>query len=306
MTRSAQRSFWVAFFLILSFLTPVRGDYQAAEKAYQRGDYIGAITHLRPLAEAGDDKAQFSLGMMYAKGEGVDADLVEAYVWVSKAIKGARFESDKQRMRSALEKIKGKMKTEEFSRAQAKLSGKTPEKKPVTPQEEFDICMINLQAGNYQAALDELTKLSEKGFMKAALKLGEMYSNGTGVEKDAEEAFKWYKKAADANDPEGKFQIAQMYMEGRGVPQDEVEGAKQMLEAAEMDFAKAQFQMTLWYEAGKGLNQNFEEAYFWSILAAGQGIEEAEQKMLAYQQSLPPETAQSIRERAKEWKPKKP
>ena len=40
---------------------------------------------LKALAEKGDAEAQYEIGMMYRKGEGVEADLKEAFKWTRKA-----------------------------------------------------------------------------------------------------------------------------------------------------------------------------------------------------------------------------
>ena len=53
--------------------------------AYQRGDYATVVRELRPLAEQGDAKAQFELGVMYATGLGVPQDYAEAVKWYRKA-----------------------------------------------------------------------------------------------------------------------------------------------------------------------------------------------------------------------------
>ena len=53
--------------------------------AYQRGDYATAIRKLRPLAEQGNAKAQYSLGVMYDKGLGVPQDYVQAHMWYNLA-----------------------------------------------------------------------------------------------------------------------------------------------------------------------------------------------------------------------------
>ena len=42
--------------------------------AYKNYDYAMALEHWRPLAEQGDAKAQFQLGIMYAYGQGVPKD----------------------------------------------------------------------------------------------------------------------------------------------------------------------------------------------------------------------------------------
>jgi TPR repeat protein len=53
--------------------------------AYQKGDYQTALKEFKPLAEQGDIKAQFSLGVMYAHGKGVAQDYQQAIYWYQKA-----------------------------------------------------------------------------------------------------------------------------------------------------------------------------------------------------------------------------
>lgn len=53
--------------------------------AYQRGDFAGVLKRYRPLAEQGDADAQYFLGEMYAKGQGVPKDYALAYMWFNLA-----------------------------------------------------------------------------------------------------------------------------------------------------------------------------------------------------------------------------
>ena len=46
--------------------------------AYNRGDYLPAIRLFRPLAEAGNPKAQTQIGTMYRKGEGMAPSPIRA------------------------------------------------------------------------------------------------------------------------------------------------------------------------------------------------------------------------------------
>ncbi len=48
-------------------------------KAYNRGDFATAYRLLRQEADAGDAEAQVNLGYMYARGQGVKADQLEAF-----------------------------------------------------------------------------------------------------------------------------------------------------------------------------------------------------------------------------------
>jgi tetratricopeptide (TPR) repeat protein len=61
--------------------------YAKGEGGVQR-DYAQAIKWYRMAAEQGDAWAQNNLGEMYARGEGVSLNPVQAYMWLSLAIKG--------------------------------------------------------------------------------------------------------------------------------------------------------------------------------------------------------------------------
>ncbi len=49
--------------------------------AHERGDYATALRLFRPLGEQGNASAQYNLGVMYALGQGVPRDYVQAYMW---------------------------------------------------------------------------------------------------------------------------------------------------------------------------------------------------------------------------------
>lgn len=59
--------------------------FDAGEGAYARGDFNAARQEIRERAEAGDIQAQYNLGTLYARGEGVSRDLVQAVSWLRKA-----------------------------------------------------------------------------------------------------------------------------------------------------------------------------------------------------------------------------
>ena len=76
------------FLLTLTFLflfssSPVlfADDVQDAKDAYERADYETAYKLFLPLAEQGDAKAQYFLGMMHSEGKGVPQDYQDAVKW---------------------------------------------------------------------------------------------------------------------------------------------------------------------------------------------------------------------------------
>jgi hypothetical protein len=56
-------------------------DFNKGWDAYHRGDYATALLEWRPLAEQGDRGAQYNLGQMYRKGEGVPQNYKSAVKW---------------------------------------------------------------------------------------------------------------------------------------------------------------------------------------------------------------------------------
>jgi len=72
--------------LIVSGAAPaVAGPFEDGITAYKEGDYATARRLLRPLAEQGDARAQFSIGAMYTLGQGVPQDYAAAVSWYRKA-----------------------------------------------------------------------------------------------------------------------------------------------------------------------------------------------------------------------------
>ena len=59
-----------------------------AEGALARGDYAGAREILEPLAQGGNTQAQTRLAEMYASGQGVSRNYIQAYIWYSLATRG--------------------------------------------------------------------------------------------------------------------------------------------------------------------------------------------------------------------------
>ena len=63
----------------MMFAAPISAqDFQKGLEAYENGDYATALKEWEPLAEGGNSRAQFNLGVMYDDGQGVPQDDKEA------------------------------------------------------------------------------------------------------------------------------------------------------------------------------------------------------------------------------------
>ena len=70
---------------LVCLVVPAWADYQAGMDANNRGDYATALREWRPLAEQGDARAQFDLGLLYENGDGVPRDYAKAHRWYEKS-----------------------------------------------------------------------------------------------------------------------------------------------------------------------------------------------------------------------------
>jgi TPR repeat protein len=70
----------------LTFLLSLAAcEDRRADKAYLRGDYDKALTDIQFLAHGGEPRAQYDLGLMYDKGQGVPQNDAEAMRWYERA-----------------------------------------------------------------------------------------------------------------------------------------------------------------------------------------------------------------------------
>ena len=117
-----------------------------------------SIEAFRSRANAGDAKAQYNLGVMYATGEGVLQDAVEAVAWYRQAAEQGDAEA-------------------QFNLGFAYANGEG------VLQDDVE-------------AVAWFHTAADQGYAKAQYNLGFMYATGRGVSRDLVEAVKWWFKAA--------------------------------------------------------------------------------------------------------------
>ncbi len=75
------RSVILALVIAFGLAAPVRAGVETGLAAYEMGDYATAISELSSPAKQGDGRAQYQLGLIYAKGQGVKKDRLTALMW---------------------------------------------------------------------------------------------------------------------------------------------------------------------------------------------------------------------------------
>lgn len=77
--------FKLAFVAFVLAAPALAGPFEYGLEAARRADYATVMRFWRPLADQGDARAQFNLGLMYANGRGVSQDYAAAISWYRKA-----------------------------------------------------------------------------------------------------------------------------------------------------------------------------------------------------------------------------
>ena len=112
-------------------------------------------------------------------------------------------------------------------------------------------------------------KAAEQNHAKAQCALGNCYCSGEGVTKDYVEAFNWYRKAAEKSYAGAEFRLGYCYREGEGVAKDYAEAVKWFRRAAEHGSGRqAEYNLGVFYEKGEGVARDYAEAVKWYRKAA--------------------------------------
>lgn len=117
-------------------------------------------------------------------------------------------------------------------------------------------------------------KAADQAHAGAQYAIGALYENGDGVRQDFTKAAQWYELAANmGNHPGAEFALGRMFYRGRGVASDPSEALKWIGRAAGQGHPAAQHLMGLIYETGWGVETDLAEAYKWLLLASGKSRE---------------------------------
>ena len=71
--------------LLLLSSALVQAGFDEGVAAYAKGNYQTAFQEMKPLAEQGDADAQYKLGVLYDKGQGIAQNYTQALYWYNKA-----------------------------------------------------------------------------------------------------------------------------------------------------------------------------------------------------------------------------
>jgi len=153
-------------------------------------------------------------------------------------------------------------------------------------------------------AAKSFRKAAELGNADAQVFLGAVYMTGEGVPKDEVEATKCFGKAAEQGNADAQLRFGLSWLHGTGVTKDAVEAAKWLRKAAEQGQGGAQCKMGIMFMEGLGVPKDEAQAYQWFLLAGAQGDKLAKECFTELETKLTPEMRTEGQRLAREFKPK--
>ena len=231
-----------------------------------------AVELFEKAAAAGHVRAQINLGILYMRGQGVPADLVQARAWLEKAAASG----DPQALYT-------------LGRALSESAGQAI----ADPVRAADLYRRAAEKGNalaglrYGLALSEgngvkrdpvaaqrwLIQAQESGIPEAALAMGDMAARTPATrdkatnEKIVQSALSWYQGAANAGVPSAQFKLANAYFAGVGVPRDPAQALLWYNRAAQQGLPQAQHAVGIMLIGGVAGTADPVEGYKWLLLA---------------------------------------
>jgi uncharacterized protein len=231
-----------------------------------------AVELFEKAAAAGHVRAQINLGILYMRGQGVPADLIQARAWLEKAAAGG----DPQALYTlgrALSESMGQAVADPVRAAD--LYRRAAEKGHARAGLRYGLA---LSEGNGVkrdpiAAQRWLMQAQESGIPEAALAMGDMAARTPATrdkatnEKIVQSALSWYQGAANAGVPSAQFKLANAYFAGVGVPRDPAQALLWYSRAAQQGLPQAQHALGIMLIGGVAGTADPVEGYKWLVLA---------------------------------------
>jgi len=270
--------------------------------AYNKQEYVAAVTVCRTEAEQGSAESAFTLAVLYAKGLGVEMDHSQATAWLKAAAEAGH---DDAAYNLGIAYTRGDGVNADIPQAihwfkQAAAAG--------NPKAQRDLA--TLYASGYGVEKDPtqaflLYKASaEQGITVSQLKTGLMLLRGEGVARNPEEAKMWLSKAAKSNDPTAQYTMGLLLSDAN--PQV---SANWYRKASEQGNGYAMHNLALFYLYGRGVKQDYTKALNWAEKSIAAGVSESKglhQQVLQLMGNNRPEPHQYAVVRDAQWLEAKP
>lgn len=253
----------------------------------ERSDFTdNAIENLYQQAQNNNSYAQYTLGKMYLRGEGVEQDAEYGVRWLLKAIKQNNMYAQCLLGKAIL---KGKylpmdnnlhLDIDTAVKLLLKSSDQGNEFASYTLGKAF--IEGNVLPQDISAGLELLLKASEKNCVPAWYFLGKMFYNGIGVEKDIDAAIYYFEKTVNDNNSYAVYNLGKIYSsEDDYIDMNKAIDYFKIASYDQNSFAEYQLGKIYFY--GNGVEKDYDIAMHYLYLSAEHGNQYAEQLLYSIQ-----------------------
>ena len=194
----------------------VRDALRLGVRDYNAGDKLGAVKALEYAATQGHALALWKLGRMYAAGDGVPRDDLRAFEYFSRLADDNADEAPNSARAGVVASAFVSLGSYFLDGIKNSYVGANPERA--------------LELFQYAA--------SYFGDPNAQYNLARLYLDGTGVDRDARQAARWFNLAAEKGHHAAQALLGQLLVTGEGVPRQRARGLMWLTLAKEAADAK--------------------------------------------------------------------
>lgn len=285
-----RRLFFVIVIIVMGSLPCVAGPREDLLAAYSREDYATAWKLAMPLAQSGDEIAEYLTGKLLHDGNGIAQDNKEAVVWLRKAAEKGNSAAEEELGSTLAFDLKQKDEAKVW--LQKAVDAKFPP--------AFRDLGWLIESSDSATALTDAAELYRRGTELNDRDSQALYAkallNGRGIAKDEKaaaqlycqlrsddsqrlcgmlimakmvpdvkpvEGFNLLKKLADHGDDGSQVEVSNAYLRGDVVPKNIDEGVHQLKLAVEKENAAAYFNMGWLSSQGIGMPKDRQAAFDW-------------------------------------------
>jgi TPR repeat protein len=140
---------------------------------------------------------------------------------------------------------------------------------PIGVRERWAIFQQRFEAGNLRAAAEMMEAIASDGYVEAYVELGNLYE----IESDYEKAANWYQKAADGfPEPFAHARLGALYFNGLGVQRDPAKAFLHLSQGESLRWPHTLLMLGLLFHLGEGTQVDIERARSLYRAAADQGL----------------------------------
>lgn len=261
-----------------------QSDDEVNDNEYDFTD--NTVEDLYHQAQNNNSYAQYRLGKMYLKGEGVEQDAEYGVRWLLKAIKQnnsyAEYLLGKVILKGEYLPMDDNMPLDVYGAVELLLKSSDQGNEYASYTLGKIFIEGELLPQDIGTGFELLLKATEKNCIPAWYFLGKMFYKGIGVEKDIDAAIYYFEKAVKGKNLFAAYQLGKIYSSEEGYI-DMNKAINYFVIAAQDQNSFAEYQLGKIYLYGNGVEKDYDIAMHYLNLSAEHGNQYAEQLLYSIQ-----------------------